>query len=193
MTISRIDDSADENSPQTAAESAEFPALRVANDFDEVEAELSEVCQQIEHIEETPARTEDDFQPLGTNQPEIELVFTDADHPFKEEFEHEEVITDRYAASIPAPNQLLQQPTSVTPHNQAEITAINTVVDQGQLEGTPSLQSAGAAQAAETAESTVPTENNDPQTPRSKPRPIGATRRHEYGRLFAKLLQGTSP
>ena len=137
IEFGRIDDSADESSPQTVAENAEFPSLRVANDFDEVEAELSEVCQQIEHIEEPPAGTEDDFQPLGTIQPEIELVFTDAEHPFKEEFEHEEVITDRYAASAPAPSPLLQPPTSVSPVDQAEITAINTAVDQGQLEGTP--------------------------------------------------------
>ena len=193
IEFGRIDDSADETSPQTAADSEEFPSLRVANDFDEVEAELSEVCQQIEHIEETPARTEDDFQPLGTNQPEIELVFTDADHPFKEEFEHEEVITDRYAASTPAISPLLQPPTSVPPVDRSEITAINTAADQGQLDVTPSLQGTAAAQAAESAESTVQTEINDPRTPRNKPRPIGATRRHEYSHLFAKLLQGTSP
>jgi hypothetical protein len=193
IEFGRIDDSADETSPQIAADSAEFPALRVANDFDEVDADLSVVCQQIEHIEEMPAGSEDDFQPSGTIQPEIELVFTDAEHPFKEEFENEEVITDRYAASVPTPSPLLEPPTSVPPVDQAEMTAINTAANQGQIEGTTSLQGASAAQAAESAESTAETEINDPQTPRNKPRPIGATRRHEYSRLFAKLLQGTSP
>jgi type II secretory pathway predicted ATPase ExeA len=193
IEFGRIDDSTDDTSPQTTAENAEFPALRVSNDFDEVEAELSEVCQQIEHIEDTPARSEDDFQPLGTSQPEIEMVFTDAEHPFNEEFEHEEVITDRYAASTPAPSQILQAPTSVPAVDQAKMKAINTVVDQGQLEGPPSLHDASAAQAAESAESTVQTEINGGESPRNKPSPIGATRRHEYSRLFAKLLQGTSP
>jgi type II secretory pathway predicted ATPase ExeA len=193
IEFGRIDDSADETSPPIAADSEEFPGLRVANDFDEVEAELSEVCQQIEHIDETPDGSAGDFQPLGTNQPEIELVFTDAEHPFKEEFEHEEVITDRYAASTPAPSPLLQPTTSVSPVDQTEMTTINTAVDQGQLEVTTSLQGAGAVQAAESADSTEKTEINDAQTPRNKPRPIGSTRRHEYSRLFAKLLQGTSP
>ncbi|MGA2796627.1 MAG: AAA family ATPase [Thermoguttaceae bacterium] len=192
IEFGRIDDSADEASPQTAAENAEFPALRVANDFDEVEAELSEVCQQIEHIEQPPAGSEDDFQPLGTIQPEIELVFTDADHPFEEAFEQEEVITDRYAASTPAPSPILQPTASTPPVDGAKLTAIDTAADQGQLEGAPSLQGARAAQAAESAETAAETENN-PQIPRNKPRPIGATRRHEYSRLFAKLLQGTSP
>ena len=99
IEFGRIDDSADEPPKPEADRSVEFPSLRVANDFDEVEAELSEVCQQIERIEEPPAKSEEDFQPVGSMQPEIELDFSDSNHPFKEEFEQEEVITDRYAAS----------------------------------------------------------------------------------------------
>ncbi len=100
IEFGRMDDSADDSSKQGEEESVEFPSLRVANDFDEVEAELSEVCQQIERIEEPPAKSEEDFQPLGTMQPEIELDFSDSNHPFKEKFEQEELITDRYAAAL---------------------------------------------------------------------------------------------
>ena len=114
------------------------------------------------------------------------------EHPFKEEFEHEEVITDRYAASTPAPSPLLQPTTAVPPVDRAEITASNTAMDQGQLEETPSLQ--GAARCIRRNRgNTVQTEKNDAEIPQNKPRPIGALRRHEYSRLFAKLLQGTSP
>ncbi len=193
IEFGRIDDSADETSPQTAAESVEFPSLRVANDFDEVEAELSEVCQQIEHIEETPAGAKGDFQPLGTVQPEIELVISDTDHPFNEEFEHEEVVTDRYAATAPASSPLLQPPAPISPADSGEIPAINAAADQGQLEKKPSLPCSSAADTAESAESPVPAANNDAEILRNKPSPIAAMRRHKYGHLFAKLLQGTSP
>jgi type II secretory pathway predicted ATPase ExeA len=161
IEFGRIDDSTDENSKQTAAENSEFPSLRVANDFDEVEAELSQVCQQIEGIEQAPEKTEDDFQPLGTIKPEIELVLTDTDHPFNEEFEHEEVITDRYAASTAAP--------------------------------CPLSHPAQAAEFAESPAAEIENIENDAKPQPNKPRPIAAVRRHEYRRLFAKLLQGTSP
>jgi type II secretory pathway predicted ATPase ExeA len=193
IEFGHIDDSADETEPQPVADSEEFPSLRVANDFDEVEAELSEVCQQIENIEQPQAENEDDFQPLGTLQPEIELVFTDTDLPFQEEFEHEEVITDRYPASTPVSHPLLQAPASVQPVDQAETAAIDRAVDQGQPEDTPWLQDSGLAQPAESAELSDQPEINDAAAPLSKPRPIGATRRHDYTRLFAKLLQGSSP
>ena len=168
IEFGRIDESTDESSKQTAADNSEFPSLRVANDFDEVDAELSQVCRQIERIEQAPEKTEDDFQPLGTIKPEIELVLTDTDHPFNEEFEHEEVITDRYAATTAAPCPLLH------PEKAAE-----------------SAESPAAE--IENIESEINNIKNDAESQPNKPRPIAAVRRHEYKRLFAKLLQGTSP
>ena len=63
IEFGRIDDSADETSPQNAAESEEYPSLRVANDFDEVEAELSEVCQQINTSMRRPPDSKMIFSP----------------------------------------------------------------------------------------------------------------------------------
>jgi type II secretory pathway predicted ATPase ExeA len=161
IEFGRIDESTYESSKQTAAENSEFPSLRVANDFDEVDAELSQVCRQIEGIEQAPEKTEDDFQPLGTIKPEVELVLTDTDHPFNEAFEHEEVITDRYAATTAAP--------------------------------CPLLHPEKAAESAESPAAEIENIENDAEPQPNKPRPIAAVRRHEYKRLFAKLLQGTSP
>ena len=95
---------------------------------------------------------------------------------FKEEFEHEELITDRYAASTPAPRPVLQSPTAFPPADLAETPAINTAADQRELAETP-----------------LAAANNDAEIAQNKPRPIAAPRRREYSRLFAKLLQGTSP
>jgi type II secretory pathway predicted ATPase ExeA len=193
IEFGRIDDFPDETSQQTAGEDSEFPTLRVANDFDEVDADLSEVCHQIERIEQSASEVEDDFQPVGTIKPEIELVFTDTDHPFKEEYEHEEVITDRYAALAAAPSPLLQPPTVEPLADEATISKIKAGVDEPVFEETLPLQDQSAALAMEAVELPIPAVENNAGISPNKARPIAAVRRHEYSRLFAKLLQGTSP
>ena len=63
--------------------------------------------EQLQHIQQLLADVRADFQPVSPTGPEVELVF-ETPHPFKETFEHEEVIADRYAtvarlaASCPA-------------------------------------------------------------------------------------------
>ncbi|MGD0517007.1 MAG: AAA family ATPase [Thermoguttaceae bacterium] len=191
IEFGRIDDSADDTSEQTAADNSEFPSLRVANDFDEVEAELSHVCQQIERIEQTPDKSEDDFQPLGTIKPEIELVLTDTDHPFNEAFEHEEVITDRYAVSTPVPNPILQTPRAVESATLEPATVESDMLEFATLE--PDTLNSTTVESAESPVSVINNIENDAEPQPNKSRPIAAVRRHEYSRLFAKLLQGTSP
>ena len=74
--------------------------FRVASVEEEeaAEADDSEPSEQIHRIEQLLAEADDDFQPAGSIGPEIELCFEEAVHPFQEEFEHEEVVLDRYAA-----------------------------------------------------------------------------------------------
>ena len=188
-----IDDLPDETPLHTVVKDLGFPSLRVANDFDDVEADLSEVCNQIERIEGTSTEEEEDFQPVGSIKPEIELVFTDTDHPFKEEFEHEEVITDRYAALAAAPSSLLQPPAAESTAAMSAISKIKAGLDRPELEETLPLSDQSLTAEEESAEKPIPVVENDAGIPQNQPRPIAAVRRQEYSRLFAKLLQGTSP
>jgi type II secretory pathway predicted ATPase ExeA len=58
-----------------------------------------EPTAQLQHIEQLLAAAEEDFRPAGSIGPEVELIFDEIGHPFAEEFEEEEIITDRYAAA----------------------------------------------------------------------------------------------
>ncbi len=162
IEFGRFDDTPDESTRPTAAESPEFPSLRVAEDFEESTAGSFEIGSQSSQTQPGSAAGEDEFQPTGTFTPEIELVLEDTDHPFQEEFEHEEVITDRYAPSDTVSSPVLQSPATETPADQS-------------------------AECTESSENVVAVEQDAVQT---KPRPMSAVRRHEYSRLFAKLRQG---
>lgn len=54
--------------------------------------------RQVERIAQQLAGLEDDFAPIGSIGPEIELVFNDPFNPFGDGFAEEEVVFDRYAA-----------------------------------------------------------------------------------------------
>ena len=71
--------------------------FRVAEVDEEAEDDECEPSQQIHRIERLLAKADDDFQPAGSIGPEVELYFEETAHPFQEEFEHEEVVLDRYA------------------------------------------------------------------------------------------------
>jgi hypothetical protein len=90
------DGSAGTNASGAASEPA-VPALRISPALDDGESSSGEPAQQIHRIEQLLAEADDDFQPAGSIVPEIELHFEEPSHPFTEEFEHEEVISDRYA------------------------------------------------------------------------------------------------
>jgi type II secretory pathway predicted ATPase ExeA len=77
-------------------------ALRISTAEDDRESDQAEPTQQICRIERLLAEA-DDFQPAGSIGPEIELCFEESAHPFQEEFEHEEVVADRYAAAVTSP------------------------------------------------------------------------------------------
>ncbi|MEN6558593.1 MAG: hypothetical protein ABFC54_10480, partial [Thermoguttaceae bacterium] len=76
----------------------ETPSLRVTAIEEDREAEP---VQQIGRIEKLLAEADDDFQPAGSIGPEMEVRFDEPQiHPFQETFEQEEVVADRYAASV---------------------------------------------------------------------------------------------
>jgi type II secretory pathway predicted ATPase ExeA len=187
-----IDDLPEETPLHTAINGSDFPSLRVANDFDEVDADFSEVCHQIERIEGPMADAEDDFQPVGSIKPEIELVFSDTDLPFSEEFEDEEVITDRYAALAAAPRSLLQPSAPVSQAAASAISKTEAELDRTELEQTLPMSGQSLTVVEESADIPVPGVEDTAGISQSKTRPIAAVRKHEYSRLFAKLLQGTS-
>jgi type II secretory pathway predicted ATPase ExeA len=187
IEFGRMDDQTDEQSRQTAGAKSGFPSLRVASDFDEVEADLSEVCHQIERIEEPSADLEDDFQPVGLIEPEIELVFDGADHPFKEEFEQEEIVAERYPATIPAAKPVVQPVAAEIGQPASPEAAGSARNDRRAVEAAAPLQVLDAPAAVQAASSLVSAQGEGPE---EKPRPVAATLRREYSRLFAKLLQG---
>jgi type II secretory pathway predicted ATPase ExeA len=53
---------------------------------------------KLAQIEDQLAALEDDFQPVGSIGPEVELSFPELAHPFQERFDEEEIIIDRYAS-----------------------------------------------------------------------------------------------
>jgi type II secretory pathway predicted ATPase ExeA len=71
------------------AEAIPFP-LRAARHF-EPERQVERISHQLEGLE-------DDFSPIGSIGPEIELVFQDPLNPFGDGFLEEEVVFDRYAS-----------------------------------------------------------------------------------------------
>jgi len=80
--------------PANAApdETASVPMLRISPECDDPDPDP---VAQVERIERAVSQLDDDFQPLGSIGPEVELVFDPAHDPFSEKFEQEEVIVDR--------------------------------------------------------------------------------------------------
>jgi type II secretory pathway predicted ATPase ExeA len=99
-----------DDSPESAHDASSGSAtvarvFRVASVEEEeaAEADDSTPSGQIHRIEQLLVEADGDFEPAGSIGPEIELCFEDADHPFQEKFEHEELVLDRYAAKGPTP------------------------------------------------------------------------------------------
>lgn len=71
-------------------------ALRVAPGS---EGLCEEPVNRLEQIEQTLGDLDDDFQPAGSIEPEVELVFDACQDPFGESFAEETVVADRYLGS----------------------------------------------------------------------------------------------
>jgi hypothetical protein len=94
-----LDDSTEPLSSEAISMTATSSGLRISPTDDEFETDDAEPSQQICRIEKLLAEADDDFQPAGSIGPEVELCFDESAHPFQEEFEHEEIVTDRYAGA----------------------------------------------------------------------------------------------
>jgi len=187
----------DETSAPSAAASAGVAGaarvFRVApgEEAEAVEADGEKTDRQFQRIERLLAEADDDFQPAGTIGPEIELRFADAPHPFLEEFEHEEVVLDRYGAAVraapPCPTRdgVLESTCVVPAGTGAE--AANAfegrTADAERFDDAATSRSGAAPEAKETA--TQPLSAAVAEPPRSEP-----PRQRDYRRLFARLLQG---
>lgn len=82
-------ESSDWQNEDDHAEAIPFP-VRAARHF-EPDHQLDRISNQLEGLE-------DDFAPIGSIGPEIELVFQDPHNPFGDGFLEEEVVFDRYAS-----------------------------------------------------------------------------------------------
>jgi len=115
-----LDDSPEATDGATNASATSARAFRVASvEEEEAEAGDAEPSEQIHRIERLLAEADDDFQPAGSIGPEIELCLEDTAHPFQEEFDHEEVVSDRYAARIAAMAAHEGQPATPVPESFA--------------------------------------------------------------------------
>jgi type II secretory pathway predicted ATPase ExeA len=189
IEFGRLDDSADA-SPQTVAEESSAQSLRVARDFQQGDSDFIEFAAENKSIEPA-ALPADDFQPPSGGRPELELVFDDVDHPFQEEFEHEELITDRYTAADTALGAPFSSPAAEPPVDDQETSNRKVEAlswDQADV-SLPRPSEQNAIQSTQCAASPVSVleEQNAAQV---KPRAVSTLRRHEYSRLFAKLRHG---
>lgn len=179
------------------------PTFRVTSLEDELEPSEGEPGQQIHRIERLLAEADDEFQPAGSIGPEIELRFDEAAHPFQEQFEHEEVVADRYATSVagltPVP---MRQGVATEPEPEVEL-------EQELAKHAEAAFSAGFEpefsstlpewEPVSVSVSTAPIELvpmelvaavAEPEPVAPTPGPVAEPRRREYRQLFARLRRG---
>jgi type II secretory pathway predicted ATPase ExeA len=166
-----LDDSSESARDTSSGQAAVTRVFRVASVEEEdavvEEAGDSEPTQQIHRIEQLLAKADDDFEPAGSIGPEIELRFDQPTHPFHEEFEHEEVVVDRYAASAAVRKDMEKPAEMSSPPAAAAPTAV-------------------VASRHEVPDSAGPT----PDQPTPTRPPTVPSQQREYRRLFAQLLRG---
>jgi hypothetical protein len=72
------------------------------DDFDFAAADRPEPAEQIDSISALITGAEETAGEVARCKPEVELSFEEFEHPFEELFEHEEIVSNRYAAPTPA-------------------------------------------------------------------------------------------
>jgi hypothetical protein len=164
--------------------------LRISPIEDEFETDDAEPGRQICRIEKLLAEADDDFQPIGSIGPEVELSFEGSVHPFQEEFEREEIVADRYAGAVHAASAKISATTlpintteaSPPKPTDAELADTELVAETTDLEDELVVACASALNEAE---------GDDwksiaiPSSPPPSPKP-----RQDYRQLFARLRRG---
>ncbi len=159
--------------------------FRVAQiEDEETPPDDSEPAVQIHRIEQLLAEADEDFQPAGSIGPEVELCFEEAIHPFREEFEQEEVVSDRYAAAKAATSASPLAMPGAMPTLAVGMRSSSRVSDMPTasvgMAPVPMRQDAASTEAAET---NVGVAVELPPQPTPVPR-------HEFRQLFARLRRG---
>jgi type II secretory pathway predicted ATPase ExeA len=182
-----LDDSAEEavtTRASTASAGVAVPALRISPVLEEADSDGHEPAQQIHRIEQLLAEAEDDFQPAGSIVPEIELHFEGRAHPFSEEFEHEEVISDRYAIAGRFAKGPAQAAVGFDSARCEPIAATPELVASSQL-------SKGEQQSSGNSKERPATTDREPCVgPPASQEPVAPARRPEFRHLFARLRRG---
>jgi len=177
-----LDESPEESELPAAGGQGDSP-LRISPASEPLAPSAGEPEEQLQRIENLLADAEKDFEPAGTIGPEVELTFEEAIHPFREEFSEEEVVADRYAPaarpaaeeSSPVGDSSREEPVDETPQVETVPLRPAEPVETGEWE-----EPAGDEAVAVGAD----------QAHGEPARSIAAVRRHEYGRLFARLRRG---
>jgi type II secretory pathway predicted ATPase ExeA len=180
----------DDQTETTPSISATSSGLRISPIEDEFETDDAEPGRQICRIEKLLAEADDDFQPIGSIGPEVELSFEGSIHPFQEEFEREEIVADRYAGAVHAASAKISATTlpintteaSPPKPTDAELADTELVAETTDLEDELVVACASALNEAE---------GDDwkslaiPSSPPPPPKP-----RQDYRQLFARLRRG---
>ena len=200
-------------------EDASVPPLRISPQTEHTEGQTREPAEQLERIEQMLADAGEDFQPAGSIEPEVELLFDEPEQLLHEEFEEEEMVTDRYAAAVEPTEAAVrpceppeadrtsggadapQQPTIDLAEVFPEEVAM--AVDPGEpsaerptkRETVPLMRHQPPAEAAEPDDLGMIVVEDDYDDARCEDAgpvtcPIVPVRPQEYGRLFAKLRRG---
>jgi hypothetical protein len=191
-----LDDQADGTPSPSHDVKASAPALRISLPAEEAEADGPEPDRQIHRIERLLAEVGDDFQPAGSIGPEIELRFEGEVHPFQEQFEHEEVVADRYrATAVVAATPKAEPQPEPEPAPEPELVSVSAsapapdpwAADDRQERFSPPLAADDRQAKFSPLLGADEGQEKCPPTPSSPAAPV---RRHEYRQLFARLRRG---
>jgi type II secretory pathway predicted ATPase ExeA len=179
-----LDDESGEAVAGAPAGSAEEPPAAACGLPDEApddnEAATPEPVGQIGEIQQMLGQLEDDFRPVGTIRPEVDLVLDDPADPFSEPFDEEEVVVDRYTAALAQQNAQAVETAPPPRRNTAR------GLDQVMPETVPLRAKADVADLEPDEPELVVEDDYDFVEP-PETHPVTPVRRHEYRQLFARL------
>jgi len=156
-----------------------IPMLRISPGSDHPDSDLDPVAQ-VERIERAVSRVDDDFQPLGSIGPEVELVFDPAHDPFSEKFEQEEVIADP------------PEPDGATEPGERRPPREEDGSEERDLEGAAAVPAERAAPEIET-EGARPDEATEPRRRRATPREVASARVDRADRRESPVTRDEEP
>jgi len=186
-----LDDATDEQADADYPEPAQGPSLRISPETDDMDARIPQPVEQLQQIEQMLTNVEEDFQPVSANGPEIELVFDETYEPFREQFEEEEIVAQRYAADNRAAEAKARRPALSTTGTPCKRGLRHEREHDGLSPVSVALhRSDGAAETLADDGDMIIVEDRYDDTPLTPACPVIPVRRQEYKRLFSKLRHG---